>query len=69
MSKILAALLVFLATAADIVIFWWLLVVGIKQLYAEQFYPACALICTAVIYQRLEKAQLVNQIEHNQPKG
>lgn len=54
--------LVALTRILDALIFAWLMIVGLGQLIDGQYYPACALICTAVVYQRFEKAAIIKEI-------
>lgn len=47
--------MILLAKLFDSILFWWLTIYGIWCLYQGELYQACALICTAAVWQRLGK--------------
>lgn len=61
--KVLAAILVVIASLADSLVFWWFMVIGLMQLWHDHYFEASALICAAVFWQRFEKMKMLEKLE------
>ena len=55
--------LILMAKLADSFTFWLLTLSGFSYLWQDRVFEACALICTAVFWQRFEKVRILEAIK------
>jgi hypothetical protein len=61
--------IIILGKMADSIVFFWLMVLGLKNLYLGSTADACMLICTAVAWQRLGKVEMLRYLEERAKNG